>query len=102
MKIYVKCSAIQHMWSDVAQARRALKEYDSAKVDYVRECRDEMSKAVSDYLMEDDTVSDINLSAIKTDYLLGAIEDELMSEEEFDAIFDLLDTIELESAHAFA
>ena len=108
MKITIKASKMSQMAASIAEARRELAQYDQSKVDYVRECQNEIMKAISDSYIEDES-GDIyqepvgpKLSEIKRDYLVGAIEDDMMTEEEFEAIFDALDILDLELAHAQA
>ena len=87
------------------QARRKLNSYDKEKVDYVQKCYDDVLAAISDMYSVDDydeRVADVNIGAIKTDWLIGAIEDDLMTEEEFNEIYDLLETIGAEEANAWA
>ena len=42
------------------------------------------------------------ISDIKRDYLVEALEDEMMTEEDFETIFDLLDIIALSYSTRFA
>lgn len=107
MKI-IKASKMSEMAAKIAEAKRELAQYDEEKVAYVRECQDEIMQAISDSYQEDE-YGDLyqepvgsKLSEIKRDYLLGAIEDDMMTEEEFEAIFDALDILDLELAHAQA
>lgn len=107
MKI-IKASKMSEMAAKIAEAKRELAQYDEEKVAYVRECQDEIMQAISDSYREDES-GDLyqepvgsKLSEIKRDYLVGAIEDDMMTEEEFEAIFDALDILDLELAHAQA
>lgn len=91
----------------VNEARKQLEQYDPEAVAYVQDCYDEVCKAISDkYFAEfdpEDYPSPVpSERQIKEDYCLGAVEDGLMSYEEFDEIYDLIDTIGLEGAHAQA
>lgn len=108
MKIKVNGSSIQEMTRKIQKAKQDLMKYDKEKVDYVRQCQDDIMQAISDSYREDES-GDLyeepvgpKLSEIKRDYLVGAIEDDLMTEEEFDEIFDALDVLDLELAHAQA
>ena len=107
MKI-IKASKMSEMAAKIAEAKRELAQYDEEKVAYVRECQDEIMQAISDSYREDEYVDlyqepvGSKLSEIKRDYLVGAIEDGMMTEEEFEAIFDALDILDLELAHAQA
>lgn len=48
----------------------------------------------------DESFDTINENAIKTDWLIGAIEDDLMTEEEFNHIYELIEKASLEDAIA--
>lgn len=104
MKRLIRSSTISEIVKNISSAKKALSSYSNEQIEYVKECRDEMSKEISKYYTEEDTDRHVGskLSEIKRDYLVGAIEDELMTETEFDDIFDLLDVIDLEMAHSFA
>ena len=88
------------MLKRINDAKRELATYPAENVEYVKQCRDEILKAISDQYVDelenDKEVRNINLNAIKTDYMLGAIEDDMMTEEEFEKIYDLLDVIAFE------
>lgn len=98
----VNASKLSDQIARIQKAKRDLIKYDKEKVDYVRECQDEITKVISDYYAGDDDVdyTGPKLSEIKRDYLVGAIEDDLMTEEEFEDIFDLLDIIDIEYAES--
>ena len=105
--VEIDASSIPKRVQDIQNAKRDLMKYDKEKVDYVRECQNEIMKAISDsYFDEDDNFLEENkpvgsvLSEIKRDYLVGAIEDDLMTEDEFEDIFGLLDIIDIELAEA--
>ena len=107
MKRYIRSNSISNMISKVAYARRKLKQYDPKAVQYVQDCYDEVCRAISDkYSAEfdpEDYPSPVpSERQIKEDYCLGAVEDELMSYEEFDEIYDLIEVLGLEKAHAQA
>lgn len=53
-----------------------------------------------DDIFYNDEVDTLNESAIKTDWLIGAIEDDLMTEEEFNHIYELIEKASLEDAIA--
>ena len=102
MKITIKASKMSQMAASIAEAKRELANYDQEKIDYVRRCQDDMMQAISDSYVEDES-GDLyqepigpKLSEIKRDYLVGAIEDDLMTEEEFEDIYNLLDVVALE------
>lgn len=104
MKKWIHAASIPDQVKKIREAQNALNKYDKEKVDYVRQCQDDIVKAISDrYLHEDDDYPiGSTLSEIKRDYLVGAIEDDLMTEDEFEDILDLLDIISIEYAAPYA
>ena len=56
--------------------------------------------AVDTSMFYDESFDAINENAIKTDWLMGALEDDLMTEEEFNHIYKLIDTASMEDAIA--
>lgn len=104
MKRYIRSSETPvSVANRIAQAKRELTKFPQECVDYVRECQDEIAKVISDYYTEEEERPvGPEISQIKKDYMLGAIEDDMMTEEDFDEIFDLLDIINIEYAHRFA
>lgn len=99
----VKASSIPQMASRINEAKRALAQYDQEKVDYVRDCQEDIMEEINaqyfdeDYnLVDEDRPVGPKLSEIKRDYLVGALEDDLMTEEEFEDIYNLLDVVALE------
>ena len=103
MKKWIHAS-IQSQAQAAAQARRKLAAYDKEKVDYVQRCYDDVLDAISDSYSEDynEDAVNINIGAIKTDWLVSAIEDDLMTEEEFNEIYSLLETVGADEANAWA
>ena len=107
MKRYIRSDSISDMRRKVSEARRQLKQYDPEAVQYVQDCYDEVCRTISDrYFAEFEDNADYSGGPserqIKEDYCLGAIEDGLMSYEEFDEIYDLVETLGLEAAHSQA
>ena len=99
MKRWIHAATLVDQLKKINNAKRALQQYDKEKVDYVRECQDEITRAISDSYTEEgdfDRPLGPKLSEIKRDYLVGAIEDDLMTEDEFEDIFELIDIISLE------
>lgn len=107
MKRWVHAS-IDESARKIARAKRELAEYDPEKVDFVKRCQDDISREISRYYAEEDeydqdeSVIGVSLSAIKTDWMMEAIEEDLMTEEEFEEIFDLIDIVGLELAAAYS
>lgn len=104
MKRWIHAATISDQVKKIRQAQNALTKFDPKKVEYVKECQDEIAKAISDSYVDEDVDHPIGpmLSEIKRDYLVGAIEDDFMTEEEFDEIFDLLDIVSIELASQYA
>ena len=102
----MKKNTISNQAKKIHDAKDALADYDKEKVDYVRECQERLTKAISDYYTEGRDERDYNigseLSEIKRDYMSGAIEDDLMTEEEFEDILALMDTVDLELSAPYA
>lgn len=92
-------------WAKIRLAQDTLKKYTNEQVDYVRKCYDDVLRDISDYYTnesDDPDVAKINTNAIKTDWLIGAIEDDLMEEEDFEDIYTALETLGEEEAAAWA
>lgn len=92
-------------WAKYRIAQDTLKKYTDEQIDYVRECYDEVLADISNHYAWDDEEGDapqINTDAIKTDYLVGAIEDDLMEEEDFEDIYTALETLGEREAMAYA
>ena len=102
----MKNNSISNQVKKIHEAKGELAKYDKEKVDYVRECQEELTKAISDYYTEGKDEQDYNigseLSEIKRDYMVGAIEDDLMTEDEFEDILALMDTVDLELSAPYA
>lgn len=86
------------------ESKRELENFSKEKIDYVRECRDnvikyeiEKEERISKGFWLDDCYSS---SEIIRDYKVGSYEDDLMSDEEFDRIYELLNVVATESAMA--
>lgn len=80
-------------------AKRDLVKHDREKVGFVRECQDEVNKAIQDsYAKNGDGYFNnalvTKISNIKNKFIEEAIDEDLMSEEEFEEIFDLLDIVD--------
>lgn len=104
MKRVIK-SAMQDVFKSVSDAKYALNEYPRENVEYVKECRNEILKAISDSynnVQDADQPIGSTLSEIKRDYMLGAVESGMMDEDEFEDILDLLDILSLQYSQAYA
>lgn len=104
MKKWIHAASIPDQVKKIREAQNALNKYDKEKVDYVRQCRDDIVEAISEKYQHEDGDYPVGpkLSEIKRDYLVGAIEDDLMTEDEFEDILDLLDIISIEYAAPYA
>ena len=100
LKAVTSATTVSDMIGEVANAKQELKKYTREQIRYVKDCYAEVLRAIADYYSEDKEVEGINISTIKTDYLVGAVEDDLMTEDEFNYIYDLLETIGQEDAWA--
>ena len=89
-------ASISTISKDITDAHRALANYDTEKINYVKQCMKDMGDEISRCYQEGSEECTPQLSSIKRDYLIGAIENDLMTEEEFEDIFDLLDIVDLE------
>lgn len=102
----MKKNTISNQAKKIHDAKDELAQYSKEKVDYVRKCQEDLTKAISDYYTEGKDEQDYNigseLSQIKRDWLIGAIEDDLMTEEEFEDILALIDAVDLELAAPYA
>lgn len=85
--------------NSLTEAQEELKYYDKEKVDFVKDCRDALNMDIYNNLdeyREDEDLAEANLSAIKEDYIQKAVDEDIMSEEEFEEIFALFDAIDIE------
>lgn len=104
MKRYIhEANAVKSMLSKINNAKRKLEQFDKDKVDFVTKCHDEvnkeLSKRYSDDELDNEAISVTTISGIKTDYLIEAIEDDIMTEEEFNEIFRLLDILDMDNSY---
>lgn len=88
---------------EIGKIKKAIKEYTPEQLDYVKECQKELTDEISAYYEAGDDVDpdyDLagSLHSIKSDYLLGAVESDLMSAEEFLNLLDLIDKADTEKA----
>lgn len=105
MKRYIHTSADYNHLHSYKEAEAILDNYSKEQVDYVRNCYndvlDEISKLYEENEKDDDFIG-VSISGIKTDWLIGAIEDDLMEEEEFEEIYRALETLGERDAMAYA
>lgn len=79
------------------ESKRELEKYSEDKIEFVRKCYDDVVKDISNSYEEDCEWCN-HSSEIIRDYKCECYEDDLMSEEEFDRIYELIDFISIESA----
>jgi hypothetical protein len=91
------------MISQISRAERELNNYTEEQVSLVEECYEDVIEEISEWYMRDDG-SDVGhqISSVKRDWMLQAIEDDLLTEEEFDKLYDLVDTVHYREAAAYA
>lgn len=91
-------------WAKYRLAQDTLKKYSDEQIDYVRECYDEVLQDISNHYTwdADGDARTVQTDSIKTDYLIGAIEDDLMEEEDFEDIYTALETLGEQEAMAYA
>lgn len=87
-----------------AAAREILKKYSPEQIKLVQKCNDDMNAEISKQFYEDWDleVSSINLNAIKTDWMIEAIEDDLLEEDEFEELLSAIEVLGYEEANAWA
>ena len=88
---------------ELGKVKKAIKEYTPEQIDYVKECQEALTSEIAAYYEEGDDVDpDYDLAgalhSIKSDYLLGAAEEDLMTAEEFLNLLDLMDKADTEKA----
>lgn len=93
---------IHNVATNAAKARKLLNEYEPDKVEFVQDCYQDVIDDISDYYAGEEDARSIHTSEIKRDWLVEAIEDDLMTEDEFNDIYALLETIGEEEAHSVA
>ena len=84
------------------ESKRELESFLKEKINYVQECREEVIKDIIECEERRDKGFDCNYNSsdIIRDYKIGCYLEDLMSEEEFDKIYELLDVVATESAMA--
>lgn len=87
-----------------AAAREILKKYSPEQIKLVQKCNDDMNAEISKQFEEDwdPEMCPISLNAIKTDWMIEAIEDDLLEEDEFEELLSAIDVLDSEEANAWA
>lgn len=108
MKRYIRSSWVSDQVAAISKAKSELAKYSQEQIEYVKDCRAEVKRIISDHYYADDQETDPSwpvgpsVQQVVADWELGAINEGIMSEAEFDDIYNLLDTIELQYAQAYA
>jgi hypothetical protein len=89
----------REFFKKVNDARETLTNFSKDKVDFVKKAYDEVLADIGDAFVSE---RGDNSSKIKRDYISIAIEDDLMSAEEFETIYKALEVIGVFYAHANA
>ena len=94
-----KTEAPREFFKKVSNAKETLKQFSKEKVDFVRKAYDEILADIGDaFISERGT----NTSQIKNDYISIAVEDDIMTTEEFETIYDALLVIGTFESHKYA
>lgn len=108
MKRYIRSNWVADQTSRIEKAKAKLATYPKEHVDYVKQCRYEVYSIISRHQLADDRETDPSWPSgpsaqqVKNDWELDAINDGIMSEQEFNDIYDLLDLIALEYSETYA
>ena len=94
-----KTETPREFFKKVSNARETLKQFSKEKVDFVRKAYDEVLADIGDAFNSE---RGDNTSQIKNDYLSIAVEEDIMTAEEFETIYDALLVIGTFEAHAHA
>lgn len=94
---------------DVSKANAILSKYTDEQIELVRECTDDIKAEISrsyeiDYGIDNDDpkLRAAGISAITEDWLEQALEDDLLTEDEFYDILNALEILDTEAANAYA
>ena len=87
---------------EYAAAKQIVRGYDDEQIQLVKDCLKEEANLVHKYSINensaeagayDDYPLGVELSGIQTDYMLDAIESDLLTEEEWNELYDALNTL---------
>lgn len=94
-----KTEAPREFFKKVSNARETLKQFSKEKIDFVKKAYDEILADIGDaFISERGT----NTSQIKNEYISIAVEDDLMTAEEFETIYNALLVIGTFESHKYA
>lgn len=95
----IKTEAPKEFFNKVTKAKETLSHFTVQQVNFVKKAYEEVLADISDsFISERGT----NMTQIKNDYISIAIEDNLMTAEEFETIFKALEVIGVFYSHANA
>ena len=95
----IKTEASKEFFNKMTKAKETLSHFTVKQVDFVKKAYEEVLADISDsFISERGT----NMTQIKNDYISIAIEDNLMTAEEFETIFKALEVIGVFYSHANA
>ena len=95
----IKTEAPRDFFKKVSAARETLKQFSKEKVDFVRKAYDEILADIGDAFNSE---RGDNTSQIKNEYISIAVEDDLMTVEEFETIYKALLVIGTFESHKYA
>lgn len=95
----IKTEAPKEFFKKVSNAKETLSHFSKSQVDFVKKAYDEVLADIGDAFVSE---RGNNSSKIKNDYISIAIEDNLMSAEEFETIYKALEVIGVFHANANA
>lgn len=87
-----------------SRARDTLKKYSSEQVKFVRDCLDEIISIANEGYDNQDIEDNIsrNMNECLRDYKSVALEDDILTSEEFDELYEAMDILDTEEAHSQA
>ena len=95
----IKNKGSREFFKKVSNARETLKQFSKEKVDFVKKAYDEILSDIGDAFNSE---RGTNTSQIKNDYISIAMEDDLMTAEEFETIYNAFLVIGTFESHANA
>lgn len=93
---------VKSFFEQLSNARAIVAKYNDEQVKLVQQCYNEICHIISVKMWEPMEGAGYSISECKNDYMLEAIEDELLTEEEFKELFKAIEVIGTENAMAYA
>lgn len=90
--------------SNRTKAHRILRKYSGEQIAFVAKCDEDIKLQIAAQFEEDwdPEISALNIEAIKTDYMIEADEEGLLTHEQFEELLSAIDILDTESANAWA